>query len=276
LSLASNRNNPAGLSLRREDIPASVTRAIERHRQRPEPALPSALLEQTPHERPGRPCQALEQVEESRRSALQSLVMVLDSRERMTHLHSLRVQAFTLALAERCGYGPGTRREELSYGALLHDIGKIVIPDSILLKSGPLTPEETQVMRQHPARGYQLLSRIPHLQPCALLALCHHERIDGKGYPLGLYGAEIPLEARIFAVADAVDVILSGRPYCAPRTLPEARCELIRCAGSQFDKDVVDVFMQIPDAKWDHLRHQVSSRIAEPELPLPALSPVPF
>jgi putative nucleotidyltransferase with HDIG domain len=196
--------------------------------------------------------------------------MALDSRERMTHLHSLRVQAYAVLLAERCGYN-GAGMTELAYGALLHDIGKIVIPDSILLKPGALETEERQAMQQHTTRGYQILTRIPHLRQSALIALCHHERIDGKGYPLGLTGEEIPIEARIFAVADTLDVILSGRPYCPARTMAEAREELVRCAGSQFDQDVVEAFLDIPEEEWVRIQDAVASRISLPDTPLPVL-----
>jgi len=261
--------------LRREHVVTRVARALERHKMEAERAMFHALLEGTLEERTDHLRQALQQVEYSQRSTLETLVMALDSRERMTHLHSLRVQAYTILLADRCGYG-GTGMPELAYGALLHDIGKIVIPDSILLKPGPLTPDEMRIMQQHPTRGYQILSRIPHLQQTALLALCHHERMDGKGYPLGLRGEEIPVESRIFSVADALDVILSGRPYCAARTLDEARAELTRCAGTQFDQDVVDVFQQIADEEVIHIQEAVASRVPASDSPLPVLQGVPF
>jgi len=160
---------------------------------------------------------------------------------------------------------------ELAYGALLHDIGKIVIPDAILLKPGALEPEEVRAMQQHTTRGYQILMRIPHLRQAAMIALCHHERVDGKGYPLGLHGEEIPIEARIFAVADTLDVILSGRPYSPPRTMSEAREELVRCAGTQFDKDVVEAFLEVEEEEWTRIQDTVASRIALPDTPFPVL-----
>lgn len=256
--------------LRRERINGCVDRVLERQKIEMERKLFQGLLEETLEERTEHLHRALLQVEQSQRSALETLVMALDSRERMTHLHSLRVQAFTVLLAERCGYN-GAGMPELAYGALLHDIGKIVMPDAILLNPGALEPEEMRAMQQHTTRGYQILTRIPHLRQSALIALCHHERIDGKGYPLGLRGEEIPIEARIFAVADTLDVILSGRPYCPPRSMATARKELVRCAGTQFDADVVAAFLEIPAEEWVRLQEAVARRVSIPDTPLPIL-----
>ena len=160
---------------------------------------------------------------------------------------------------------------ELAYGALLHDIGKIVIPDAILLKPSELDADELRIMQQHTTRGYQILTRIPHLRNSALIALCHHERMDGKGYPLGLRGEEIPIEARLFAVADSFDVMLSGRAYSPPRNMADARDELVRCAGTQFDKDVVDALLEIAPEEWSHIQDAVASHASLPETPLPIL-----
>jgi cyclic di-GMP phosphodiesterase len=256
--------------LRREQILGCVERVLERQSEEAERKAFRGLLEETLVERTEHLHRALLQVEQSQRSTLETLVMALDSRERMTHLHSLRVQAFTVLLAERCGYN-GARVPELAYGALLHDIGKIVIPDAILLKPGELQPDELRIMQQHTTRGYQILTRIPHLRHSALIALCHHERFDGKGYPLGLRGEEIPIEARIFSVADTFDVIVSGRPYCPPRTADQARDELVRCAGTQFDKDVVDALLEIAPEEWARIQEAVATHAALSDTPLPAL-----
>lgn len=255
---------------RRDQWTSRVERALDRQKQEVEQEIYHALLEETLQERTDHLRRALREVEVSQHSTLETLVMTLDLREHATHLHSLRVQVFTVLLAERCGYGRAGM-PELAYGALLHDIGKIVIPDFILLKPGPLEPKEFRIMQQHPVHGYQILSRIPHLQQAALLSLSHHERMDGKGYPQGLRGEEIPLQARIFALADALDVILSGRTYCLPRTMAEARAEMTRCAGTQFDQEVVDVFLQIADAEWLSIQDTVASRAAIPDPPLPVL-----
>jgi HD-GYP domain-containing protein (c-di-GMP phosphodiesterase class II) len=130
-------------------------------------------------------------------------------------------------------------------GALLHDIGKMGIPDAILFKPGPLTEEEWEMMRQHPTHAYDMLSPIAYLRPVLHIPYCHHEKWDGTGYPRGLKGGEIPLAARIFAVVDAYDAMTSDRPYRPAMSHEEAIAELRRCAGTQFDPEVVDVFLRV-------------------------------
>ena len=265
-------------SLRCDQLVDTVHRALERRQHDLEQEAFAALLQQTLQERTEHLQQALQQLEESHRSMLETLVVALDAREHETKLHSLRVQSSTSLLAEKCGYSR-TLMRSLQQGALLHDIGKIAIPDAILLKPGKLTPEETQTMQQHPGFAYQILSRIPHLRQAATIALCHHERVDGNGYPLKLTGDAIPLAARIFAVADTLDAITAGRRYCPPRTLEEARQEILRCADTQFDRNVVDVFLSVRDEEWLDLHEEVALRyeslyqtISAP----PALLPLPF
>jgi putative nucleotidyltransferase with HDIG domain len=238
-----------------------LAEALRRRRAEQDQRMIQHLLESTLKERTEHLERALDEVETSRRDTMEALVMALDKREHATHLHSLRVQAFTMVLADHCGYNPADL-QALSYGALLHDIGKIAIPDSIILKPGPLTHEEAQIMRQHPELGYQILSRIPHLEQAADLALHHHERIDGQGYPFGLRGDEVPLSVRIFSVADALDVILSGRSYCLPRSLESARTELLLCSGEQFDPAIVDAFMDVPEQAWFEAQHHVTTHAA--------------
>lgn len=246
-----------------------LAEALRRRRAEEDQRLMQMLLESALRERTEHLERALDEVESSRRDTMEALVTALDKREHATHLHSLRVQAFTLVLAEHCGYNPA-ELQALSYGALLHDIGKIAIPDHIVLKPGPLTHEEARIMRQHPEFGYQILSRIPHLEGAAEVALRHHERIDGGGYPFGLREDEVPLSVRIFSVADALDVILSGRTYCTPRTLEAARIELLRCSGEQFDPEIVEAFMEVPHEIWFDAQDQVAShaavQIAQPAL----------
>lgn len=245
----------------------SISRALEERQRRTDLETFHSLLEQTLQERTEHLHNALEEVEESHRRTLETLVVALDAREHETHLHSLRVEAFTLLLAEKCGYSSGLMRE-LRQGALLHDIGKIVVPDSILLKPRPLTSDEFRIMQQHTVYGYEILSRIPHLQRAAMVALCHHERADGAGYPQGLRGEAIPLEARIFAVADTLDVITAGRPYRPARSLAEARVEILRHAGTQFDRDVVDVFLSTGEEVWQNVREQVAQQYPSASQPL--------
>jgi HD-GYP domain-containing protein (c-di-GMP phosphodiesterase class II) len=164
-------------------------------------------------------------------------------------------------LGECCGYR-GDDLAQLGQAALLHDIGKILIPDSLLLKPGRLSEPEMRIVQQHPHRGYRFLRRFPHLRKAALVALCHHERIDAAGYPLRLRGQEIPLNARITMVADALDVIMSGRSYSPARSLAAARAEVLRCAGTQFDRDVVDVFLQVPDEQWKFVHRNCCSLVS--------------
>lgn len=138
--------------------------------------------------------------------------------------------------------------EELTYirwGALLHDIGKLGIPDSILLKPGRLTEEEWEEMKRHPEYAHEMLSGIEFLRPALEIPYCHHERWDGKGYPRGLKGEEIPLAARIFAVVDAWDAMRSDRPYRGALTREEALEEIRKGAGIQFDPRVVEAFLEL-------------------------------
>jgi len=141
---------------------------------------------------------------------------------------------------------------------LLHDIGKIGIPDAILLKPGPLTPEEWKVMRTHPEIGKRLIERIPFLRGAIPIVYSHHEKWDGSGYPRGLGGADIPLGARIFAVVDAFDAMTFGRPFRRPLTVGAALAELDRCSGTQFEPAVVRAFVDACDAGDVDLRRRAS------------------
>jgi HD-GYP domain-containing protein (c-di-GMP phosphodiesterase class II) len=157
--------------------------------------------------------------------------------------HSREVSGYVGAVAERLGVDP-RRREELIFGSLLHDIGKIGISERILLKPARLTPEERAIIELHPRIGYRLVSRIPALEPIAAGVLHHHERFDGGGYPARLRGEQIPLEARIISVADSFSAMTQDRPYRARMSLEDACLELERCAGTQFDPEVVRVFVE--------------------------------
>ena len=147
----------------------------------------------------------------------------------------------------------------IARGSYLHDIGKIGIPDSILLKQGKLTPEEMAIMQTHVRIGFELLSRIPFLSSASKIVLAHQERYDGAGYPQGLAGEEIPLGARIFAVADTLDAMTSDRPYRQALPFSTAREEIIRESGKQFDPDVVRVFLSLPEQTWEEIRSQVAN-----------------
>jgi HD-GYP domain-containing protein (c-di-GMP phosphodiesterase class II) len=163
------------------------------------------------------------------------------------------VVRFTLAIAERLGI-PSADHADLARGALLHDIGKIGVPDAILLKAGPLVPAEWDEMRRHPQTGYTILQSTPFLQRAADLVLAHQERWDGGGYPRGLAGEEIPLGARIFAIADTVDAMTRDRPYRRGVSLDRAREEIRRCTGSQFDPRCVEAFLGMDLRIFEALR----------------------
>jgi putative nucleotidyltransferase with HDIG domain len=192
-------------------------------------------------------------IAEAYQSTLSALVAALDARESETADHSQRVVRFTLAIARVLDV-PAAEQEQMERGALLHDIGKIGVSDMILLKPGPLTPVEWTTMRRHPEIGHQILAGIPFLAPAAEIVLSHQERWDGGGYPRGLLRAEIPLGARVFAIADTFDAMTSDRPYRAAAHISQARREIARCSGTQFDPSCVRAFLAIPDDELSALR----------------------
>jgi diguanylate cyclase (GGDEF)-like protein len=180
--------------------------------------------------------------------------------------HSEEVATYVGAVARRLGLAPRDT-EELVFGSLLHDLGKIGISERILLKPARLTPEERAVIELHPRIGYRLVSRIPRLDGLAAAVLHHHERWDGTGYPSRLRGEQIPIEARIIGVADAFSAMTSDRPYCQRRTLDEACAELERCAGTQFDPRVVEAFVaEVRAHPPERSRGPLGEALDEPEL----------
>ncbi|HEX9636294.1 MAG TPA: HD domain-containing phosphohydrolase [Acidobacteriota bacterium] len=199
--------------------------------------------------------EAFDQLEFSYRAMLEALVAALDAREQETGQHSLRVRDYTLILARVMGL-PSATLVDIDRGALLHDIGKIGIPDAILLKPSALSPEEWTVMRRHPEIGYRILSGIPVLEPAAQMVLTHQEHYGGGGYPQQLQGEQIPLSARLFAIADCFDAMTSNRPYRRALSQEAARAEIRRCGGSQFDPRLVEIFdrnfAQIESARLRH------------------------
>ncbi|HLW97747.1 MAG TPA: HD domain-containing phosphohydrolase [Candidatus Acidoferrales bacterium] len=196
---------------------------------------------------------ALDQLERSYDDTLEALGGALDLKDAETEGHCKRVTAFTLAIARELKVDLA-HLPEIARGAFLHDIGKMAIPDNILRKPGPLTPEEQEIMRTHCDIGYGMLSRVPFLRDVAKIVLAHQERFDGTGYPRGLKGEEIPLGARIFAVADTLDAMTSDRPYRSALSLEQAKAEIRRCTGTQFDPKVVEAFFALPDSIWKELR----------------------
>jgi putative nucleotidyltransferase with HDIG domain len=173
--------------------------------------------------------------------SLAALSAAIEARDPYSRGHSSRVTVFAQAMAKRIGLDQ-ERVSVLRLGALLHDIGKLAVPSSVLLKPGPLSEAEFGVMRRHPAAGARMLRSLGAPDTILPVVLHHHERWDGSGYPTGCGGKEIPLEARVLCVADSFDAMTSNRPYRAPWKPDEALEELERCAGSQFDREVVDAF----------------------------------
>lgn len=174
---------------------------------------------------------------------VESLAEALDLREQETGLHSKRVASHTLLLA-RHFYSKVDDLREVYWGSLLHDIGKIGVPDAVLLKPGKLTAEDWRVMQQHPRNGHQILQKLTYLAMAADLVLCHEERYDGSGYPAGLKGEQIPFPARLFAVIDTLDAMTFDRPYRKALPFDAAKEEILRMAGSQFDPRAVETFLK--------------------------------
>jgi putative nucleotidyltransferase with HDIG domain len=192
---------------------------------------------------------ALQQIERGYEDTLQALGAAIDLRDNETAGHSRRVCRYSLVIARAMGW-PDKQLENLSRGAYLHDIGKLGIPDGILLKPGSLTEGERKFMQQHVQIGFDVVKDIPFLADAAEIILTHHERYDGRGYPRGLKGKEILFGARIFAVVDALDAIISDRPYRRTSTFESARETIRNLAGTQFDPHVVNVFLNIPEDIW--------------------------
>ena len=198
---------------------------------------------------------AYNELQHTYNQTLEALGAALDSRDVGTESHSRRVHGYSLALAREHGV-PEEGLADLAHGVLLHDIGKIGIPDAILLKPGPLTPDEWSVMRTHPQIGKRLIEKIPFLHGAIPVVWCHHEKWDGSGYPRGLKGDEIPINARIFSVVDAFDAMTADRPYSKAIPFEAAVAEIKRCAGAHFDPRVVESFMRVPHELLEEIRRK--------------------
>ena len=243
----------------REHLVSTVERALK-HRQVLEKSHNyQQSLEQMVRARTEMLRHAMEDLEHSYDVTLEALGDALDLKDSETEGHSKRVTAYTIALARAMGIAP-TEIKVIARGAFLHDIGKMAIPDEILRKPGTLNGEEQDVMREHCTRGYHMLRKIPFLAGAAEIVFCHQEHFDGSGYPSGLRGREIPVGARIFAVADTLDAITSDRPYRKSRSFDVAREEILRCSGTQFDPAVIEVFLKIPNELWQELRSEISGQ----------------
>jgi len=199
---------------------------------------------------------AMKRIEKTYDDTLEALSLALDLRDSETAGHSHRVRRYCLDIAKALGCS-SKQVKTIRRGAYLHDIGKIGIPDAILLKPGKLTEEERAIMETHVRIGYELVCSIEFLASSAEIVLTHHERYDGTGYPQGLLGDEIPLPARIFAVADTLDAMTSDRPYRRALSYSAAREEIIRESERQFDPKVVKGFLAIPEEVFEAIRLDV-------------------
>jgi HD-GYP domain-containing protein (c-di-GMP phosphodiesterase class II) len=188
---------------------------------------------------------ALDSMRLAYRETVRSMAYVVEAKDAYTgqHLERCRIYGVTLMQA----LGVADEFPDAEFGFLLHDVGKVGVPEAILNKPGPLTAAEWRVMRTHPTIGYQILSGIPGMENAAEVVRCHHEMWSGEGYPAGLQGEQIPLPARVFMVVDAYDAMTTDRPYRASIGVERAVAELRRVAGTQFDPDVVATFVELVD-----------------------------
>ena len=188
---------------------------------------------------------------------VRALASAVEARDAYTGRHAERVAAYGLRLAAACGMQLGDH-PEIEFGFLLHDAGKVAVPDAILFKPGPLTSAERLIMQQHPVTGWEIVRDIEFLGAARDVIRHHHERWDGTGYPDGLVGEAIPVHARVFAVADALDALTTDRPYRAAVGWVEARANLREAAGSQLDPTMFAAYDTIPDEAFDRIREGVA------------------
>jgi putative nucleotidyltransferase with HDIG domain len=247
----------------RTDLESVVLRAIEHGRLRKQNTTYRHNLEAIVNTRTGRLRSTMQDLERSYDITLEAMGDALDLRDQETEGHSRRVTAYTNTLAQAMGLTSEELRI-IARGAFLHDIGKIATPDAILLKPGRLTTEEMAIMKMHCERGYEMVRKISFLRDAAEIVYAHQEQFDGGGYPRGLKGEEIPLGARIFAIADTLDAMTSDRPYRKGTSFEKARDEILRCAGTQFDPQIVEVFLSLPPETWSNLRAATETQAPAP------------
>jgi putative nucleotidyltransferase with HDIG domain len=236
----------------------SLHRALQRKKLEREVQEYRLHLEEMVSERTQQLRAALLQTERSYEDTLEALGAAIDLRDSPTAGHSRRVFLYSMELAKSIG-GLEQEIRSIAMGAWLHDIGKLATPDRVLLKPGPLTESEWEIMRRHARIGYELVKSISFLAGAAEIVLTHHERFDGSGYPQGLRAEEIPFSARIFAVADTLDAMTSDRPYRAALPLQAARDVIERGSGTLFDPLVVTAFLRVPNETWSLIASETSA-----------------
>jgi len=255
---------------RLDQVETSVREALKRQSDLREQAGRLEQLEKTVREQTVQLHTLLGDLNEASEGTLEALVAALDAREHETKAHSRRVAEYTVYLARGMNL-PDEAIETIRRGAMLHDIGKIGISDNILLKPSRLTEREWREMQRHPQIGYWILDAVETLRPAAEIVLSHHERFDGRGYPRGLRGEDIPLGARIFSVVDSFDAITSDRPYQRGKPYETAREEIAMNSGVQFDPLMVSAFLHVPAGVWSAIK---SRTLAEGSRPLAGLPPM--
>jgi len=253
----------------------SLYRALQKKKLEREVQEYRLHLEEMVSERTQQLRTALQQTERSYEDTLEALGAAIDLRDSPTAGHSRRVFLYSMELAKSIG-GLEQEIRSIAMGAWLHDIGKLATPDRVLLKPGPLTDSEWEIMRRHARIGYDLVKSISFLAGAAEIVLTHHERFDGSGYPQKMKGDEIPFGARIFAVADTLDAMTSDRPYRAALPLQAAQEVIERGSGTLFDPLVAAAFLRVPGETWETIAKQTvtvqaSSVLAAEKIPFPII-----
>jgi putative nucleotidyltransferase with HDIG domain len=252
----------------REQLLNTVSRALENRRLKVENRTYQTSLESLVKARTDQLQAAMASPERLCDMTIETLGEALDLKDHETESHSKRVTAFTIAIARAMGL-PREQINVLARGAFLHDIGKVAIPAKILTKPGKFEPDEMTIMKEHAHHGYQIVKKIPFLAETAEIVYSHQEWYNGSGYPRGLNGEQIPLGARIVAVANTLDAITSDR-ICRPRqTLQAAKIEIDKWAGKQFDPEVVKVFLEMPENIWEDLRQHIVAEARRSVSPTP-------
>jgi len=227
-----------------KQMDVAITRALEHRRLVIENTAYKLNLERLVEERSKALSDALRNLSDLHGATLETLATAIDLRDQGTSGHSRRVADMTIQIVKRMGIDDG-ELVQIEHGALLHDLGKLRIPDSILWKPSELTHEEWEIMRKHPEYGYEFVQKIGFLRGAADIILSHHEKFDGTGYPRGLKGKEISFGARIFSLVDTIDALVYDRPYHRGTAFSLAREEIRKRSGSHFDPDLVDPALEL-------------------------------